>query len=163
MDAVAICTIQGVHCYIKLFYGRLSSILNNFDREKTVTFSVLIREICNGVGTEYLIRSASNRSVEMPLFTVSTSQLYSVRSECFIFILPRSGAGRSRYPRVGKLTDYCGVFFYFFIFFFSHITFQLLDKPWSQVSSLLPPGSCLEILSRIGFNPTARRFYIECC
>ena len=23
-------------------------------------------------------------------------------------------------------------------------TFQLLDKPWSQVSSLLPPGSCLQ-------------------
>ena len=23
-------------------------------------------------------------------------------------------------------------------------TFQLLDKPWSQVSFLLPPGSCLQ-------------------
>ena len=48
---------------------------------------------------------------------------------------------------------------------FSHTsTFQLLDnKPWSQVSSLLPPGSCLQFLSRIGFsNPTARRFSIEC-
>ena len=45
-------------------------------------------------------------------------------------------------------------------FFFSHTsTFQLLDKPWSQVSSLLPPGSCLQLLSRIGFsNPTDRRF-----
>ena len=33
-----------------------------------------------------------------------------------------------------------------FFFFFSHTsTFQLLDKPWSQVSYLLPPGSCLEI------------------
>ena len=43
-------------------------------------------------------------------------------------------------------------------------TFQLLDKPWSQVSSLLPPGSCLQFLSRIGFsNPTARRLFIECC
>ena len=31
-----------------------------------------------------------------------------------------------------------------FFFFSSHTsTFQLLDKPWSQVSSLLPPGSCL--------------------
>ena len=39
-------------------------------------------------------------------------------------------------------------------------TFQLLDKrPWSQVSSLLPPGSCLQFLSRIGFSdPSARRF-----
>ena len=45
--------------------------------------------------------------------------------------------------------------------FFSHTsTFQLLDKPWSQVSSLLPLGSCVQFLSRIGFsNPTARRFF----
>ena len=29
---------------------------------------------------------------------------------------------------------------HYFFFFFSHtFTFQLLDKPWSQVSSLLPP------------------------
>ena len=36
---------------------------------------------------------------------------------------------------------------------------DLLDKPWSQVSSLLPPGTCLQFLSRIGFGiPTARRF-----
>ena len=42
-------------------------------------------------------------------------------------------------------------------------TFQLLDKPWSQVSSLLTPGSCLQFLSSIGFsNPAARRFFIEC-
>ena len=35
-----------------------------------------------------------------------------------------------------------------------------MDKPWSQVSSLLPPGSCLQLLSRIGFsNPTARRCF----
>ena len=36
---------------------------------------------------------------------------------------------------------------------------DLLDKPWSQVSSILPPGTCLQFLSRIGFGiPTARRF-----
>ena len=36
---------------------------------------------------------------------------------------------------------------------------DLLDKPRSQVSSLLPPGTCLQFLSRIGFSiPTARRF-----
>ena len=36
---------------------------------------------------------------------------------------------------------------------------QLLDKLWSQVSSLSPPGTCLHFLSRIGFSiPTARRF-----
>ena len=50
------------------------------------------------------------------------------------------------------------------LFFFFHTsTFHVLDKPWSQVSSLLPPGSCLQSLSRIGFSdPTARRFFIEC-
>ena len=47
-----------------------------------------------------------------------------------------------------------------FILVFLHIyTFHLLDKPWSQVSSLLPPGSCLQFLLRIGLNnPTARFF-----
>ena len=51
----------------------------------------------------------------------------------------------------------------FFFSFFSHTsTFQLLDKPWSQVSSLCPPGSCLQFSSRIGFsNPTARHFFID--
>ena len=29
-------------------------------------------------------------------------------------------------------------------------TFQLLDKPWSQVDALHPPGSFLHFLSRIG-------------
>ena len=54
-----------------------------------------------------------------------------------------------------------------YIYIYSHTaTFQLLDKPWSQVSSLLPPapGSCVPFLSRIGFStPAARRFFIECC
>ena len=50
-----------------------------------------------------------------------------------------------------------------FFFFLHTFTFQLLDKPWSQVSSLLP-GSCLQFLSRIGFSySTARRLFIECC
>ena len=34
-------------------------------------------------------------------------------------------------------------------FFSLTFTFQLLDKPWSHVSSLLSPGSCLQFLSRI--------------
>ena len=43
-------------------------------------------------------------------------------------------------------------------FFGLTFNFQLLDKLWSQVSSLLPPGTCLQLLSRIGFSiPTARR------
>ena len=54
----------------------------------------------------------------------------------------------------------CGIVFFFS---FSHTpTFQLLDKPWSlSVVPSLPPGSCLQFLSRIGSNPTARRFFIE--
>ena len=46
-------------------------------------------------------------------------------------------------------------------FLFSHTsTFPRLDKPWSQVSSLLSSGSWLQVLSRIGFiDHTARRFF----
>ena len=52
--------------------------------------------------------------------------------------------------------------FCLFIDFYTS-TFRLLDKPWSQVSSLSPPGFCLQILSRIAFgSPTVRRFFIEC-
>ena len=63
------------------------------------------------------------------------------------------------------------LFLFFFLFFFNHHFYfpaqlvggftlsDLLDKPWSQVSSLLPPGTCLQFLLRIGFSiPTARRF-----
>ena len=52
----------------------------------------------------------------------------------------------------------------YLLFLFHTSTFQLLNKPWSQVSSLLSPGSCLQFLSRVGFsNHTARRFLIEWC
>ena len=38
----------------------------------------------------------------------------------------------------------CKVRMNFIFFFFIHTSaFQLLDKPWSQMSSFLPPGSCL--------------------
>ena len=48
----------------------------------------------------------------------------------------------------------------FFFFFLLTLSLFFLDKPWSQVSSLLPPGSCLQFFSRIEFsNPTARRFF----
>ena len=54
----------------------------------------------------------------------------------------------------------CQTYLLFFCRFFVGLTstFQLLDKPWSQVSSLPPPGTCLQFLSCIGFSiPTARR------
>ena len=63
-----------------------------------------------------------------------------------------------------------GATWYILFFFDRHFYFpaqlvgsftlsHLLDKPWSQVSALLPPGTCLQLLSRTGFSiPTARRF-----
>ena len=52
-----------------------------------------------------------------------------------------------------------------FFFFLHNCTFQLLDKPWSQVSSLFPPGSCLQlfIAHRVQQPHSARRIFIECC
>ena len=55
-----------------------------------------------------------------------------------------------------------GLRIFFFSFFLHTFTLQLLNQSWSKVPSLLPPGSCLQFLSRIGLsNPTARLFYIE--
>ena len=57
----------------------------------------------------------------------------------------------------------CGLpmFFLFFVFRLT-FTFQLLDKLWSQVSSLLPPGTCLQSSSCIRCSiPTARRFSLN--
>ena len=46
-------------------------------------------------------------------------------------------------------------FFYFRLSF----TFQLLGKLWSQVSSLVPPGTRIQLLLHIALSvPTARRF-----
>ena len=43
-------------------------------------------------------------------------------------------------------------------------TFHFMNKLWSQVSSVLVPGTCLQFLSSIGFSvSTARQFLsIEC-
>ena len=49
--------------------------------------------------------------------------------------------------------------FRFWVFHTS--TFKFLDKPWSQVSSLLSPGSCIQFLSRIGSSN--RRLFIDYC
>ena len=57
------------------------------------------------------------------------------------------------------------IYYEVYIYFsFTLLLSNFWTKPWSQVSSLLHPGSCLQFSSRIGFsNPTARRFFIECC
>ena len=72
------------------------------------------------------------------------------------------GAGR-RKPQKPCNTVYS--FSCFFFLFITHIYFPASGQAvGSQVSSLLPPGACLQLLSRMGFsNPTARRFFIECC
>ena len=44
------------------------------------------------------------------------------------------------------------IFIFIYIFFSHTFNLQLLDKPWTQVSSLLPPGFCLQFSSRIGFS-----------
>ena len=55
--------------------------------------------------------------------------------------------------RTGNQPKANTLFFMHITLFFSHtFTFQLVDKPWSQVSFLFPPGSCLQFLSRIGFS-----------
>ena len=95
------------------------------------------------------------------------------RLDALAFCFPES-VGVREVRRVVRTTlntkdsteDFEARFSFIFLFFlFSHTsTSQLQDKPWSQVSSILPPGSFLYFLSRIGFsNPTARRFSIECC
>ena len=79
------------------------------------------------------------------------------------------------YPSVRLSCRWCTktpdiLLFYYFFFSFFFITYfpaqlvggftlsDLLDKPWSRVASL-PPGTCLQFLSRTGFSiPTARRF-----
>ena len=61
------------------------------------------------------------------------------------------------------IISFCFIFFHRFYFPAQRVggftLSDLLDKPWSQVSSLSPPGTCLQVLSRIGFSiPTVRRF-----
>ena len=66
--------------------------------------------------------------------------------------------GRKKSSRGWVLLSAAHMDVFVFFFIYHTFTFQVLDKAWSQVSSL-PPGSCLQFLSRIGFsNPTAGRF-----
>ena len=74
----------------------------------------------------------------------------------------RGYVGYSTYDETVRVTYYCGTIntitrlqYYSFIFYYyDHFYFpaqlvggftlsNLLDKPWAQVSSLLPPGACL--------------------
>ena len=85
--------------------------------------------------------------------------------------LKRSGSKRSTKTGKGNYQDYivfCFVFSDHHFYFPAHLVggftlSDLLDKPWSQVSSLLSPRTCLQFLSRnAGFSiPTARRFSLN--
>ena len=80
-----------------------------------------------------------------------------------------SAVARCSYKTENKQTK-CLMFFISTFIFFRHFYFpaqlvggftrnDLLDESWSQVSSLPPPGACLQFESRIGLStPTARRF-----
>ena len=79
-----------------------------------------------------------------------------INQEAITFFLDKNEGGY----RLGMHAQFT-IESFFFIVFHTFI-FQLLDKPWSQVSYLLPPGPRLQLLSRIGFsNPTVRRIFIE--
>ena len=83
--------------------------------------------------------------------SVCTGTSYSAAAPRF----PAMGA-RCRYGRVSRGRKSDSTFFFLFGLTF---TSQILDKLLSRVSSLLPPGTCLQFFSRIGFSiPTARRF-----
>ena len=67
------------------------------------------------------------------------------------------------FPHV-ETPDY--LFIYVFVYLFSqHFYFPASGQ--AVVTGVVPsppPGSCLQLLSRIGFsNPTTRRLFIECC
>ena len=92
--------------------------------------------------------------------------LFSLYIRSFLYVLgtclPQIGI-RTRIsyePRTNK--SMCSYFISFY--FFAHFYFPASGQAVATGSSLLPPGSCLQFLSRMGFsNPTARRFFIECC
>ena len=90
--------------------------------------------------------------------TGNVTMLWREISDALLLLLSSSSA-----IALNRATSAVAVRHTFFFFFFHTFAFQLLDEPWSQVSPLLPPGSCLKFLSRLGFsNLTACRFFIEC-
>ena len=53
--------------------------------------------------------------------------------------------------------------FFLFSFFFAHFYFPASGQAVVTGVAPFPPGSCVQLLSRMGFStPTARRFFIEC-
>ena len=106
--------------------------------------------------------SCSNGRSTMVAFGARCLAVWLRRGEACVFL---SGRARTTAPGTVKLVARPPVFFSCNHFYFptqlvgGFTLSNFLDKPWSQVSSLLPPGTCLQFLWRIGFSiPTARRF-----
>ena len=79
---------------------------------------------------------------------ISTRGIFSGRTE----LNKVSGTG------IGFVANHTGVFGRAFFLFFFFVSLLLSSLLWSQVSSHLPPGTCLQFISRIGLSiPTARR------
>ena len=116
---------------------------------------------CSSIVHRVLLTHALALSAGQFVLKKKSQQIYT----SIVCTRPRGTHETDLYQARGKPDAPPGRPVTFFFFFFPHtFAFQLLDKPWSQVSSLLPPGFCLQFLSRIGSsNPTARRFFIECC
>ena len=96
----------------------------------------------------------------MPFKSVENSKYLYTRSRA-VYLLRCCAKGSSSTP-----TKRAPLFGHFFnSHFYSPPRFvrgfalfsNLLDKPWSQVSSRLSPGTCLHFLARIGFSiPTCQ-------
>ena len=108
--------------------------------------------------TLYLIqcvwRCVSNASNHFPYGLVYTSVLYEIDTTyCLSSVVGHEASERGLNTRL-----------HFIVSSLHTSTFQLLDMPWSQVSSFSPHGSCLHFFSPTGFRtPTARRLFIEYC
>ena len=102
--------------------------------------------------------SCSYKTILRPRNNVSRRRIvvkeYYSETERFQCALENSGAGTVQ-QAVARIVACAHDFF---ILFFAHFYFPASGQAVVTVSSLLPPGSCLQFLSRIGFsNPTARQ------
>ena len=125
-----------------------------------------------------IVRMIRNRNIDqLQNMSMIWDSVYSFRRLQLNFLEPYYFRGCKSVKRIHLTADFSVLIertsvrpFYFIFLFYCHVYFPaqlvggytlsyLLDKPWSQVSSLLPPCTCLQFLSRIGFSiHAARRF-----
>ena len=95
----------------KSFYGRLSSILNNCDRGKTVTFNGLIHEICYAVPAEWvepLYRTTAFHGLKSAGIIHTEVSIFCIMSRSGADFSICHGADRSGYSLTEKVTDFYG-------------------------------------------------------